>query len=335
LLRLLSGNDTLPVNNLCNGVAAMAHDKKNKRVYFTPMLIDRLSYVDLRTMRIHTVTNNFSGMVTKASDQSNIFTRMVIGDEDYGYALTNDSKHLLRFSTRNHVIRDLGSLEDAPGNEVSVHESCNSFGGDIIADDDDHLYLITFRNNVFRIKLRNKVAKHLGTITGLPENFTTNGVSVDEQERKLILVSSVDASDVYTVNLNSMAAHRLHSNNAWYAADLGSSNILKERDGGHHHTPDMIVSNDNMISDKIQLFPNPVTSNEFQLQFIDMEPGKYMVDILDVRGQVVTSTQVSNNGGKTNIVSVKLPQLTSKGIYIVRVTDKSNISFFSGKIVLQ
>ncbi len=336
MLRLLSGSDTLPVNNLPNGVAAIAHDKKNKRIYFTPMLIDRLSYVDLRTLRIHTVANNFTGLVPKTPDQGNIITRMVIGDDDKGYALTNNGKALFRFSTGNNPsVTKLGSLQDAPGNAVSVHESCGSYGGDIVADDDGHLYLVTLRNNVFRIKLRTLVAKYIGNISGLPENFTTNGVSVDGQSKKLVLVSSLDASDVYTVSLNSLAAHRLHASNAWHTADLGSGNLLKKGEHEHRELPEMIVSNENIAGTRIQLFPNPVTSNEFKIQFLDMEAGNYTVDVLDARGEKVVSKMVSAAGGKNSIVAISLPPLTSKGIFIVRVTDKNSQAYFSGKIVVQ
>ena len=39
------------------GVAAMAYDKKNNRLYFTPMFIDQLRYVDLKTMKVFYVTD--------------------------------------------------------------------------------------------------------------------------------------------------------------------------------------------------------------------------------------------------------------------------------------
>ena len=119
-----------------NGVAALAYDRRNDRLWFTPMFIDQLRYIDLKTMKVFVVTTQgMTGMTEKTSDQANIVTRMVIASDKNGYALTNDGFHLLRFSTGKNVsITDLGSLVDAPSNNgVSIHNACSSFGGDVIA----------------------------------------------------------------------------------------------------------------------------------------------------------------------------------------------------------
>ena len=59
-----------------------------------------------------------------------------------GYALTNDARHLIRFTTGGlPVIEDLGTLVDDPANDgQSIHLSCTSFGGDMIADDKGNLW---------------------------------------------------------------------------------------------------------------------------------------------------------------------------------------------------
>lgn len=336
LLRLLSNNElasAISTNNfMCNGVAAIAHDKKNKRLYYTPMLIDRLSYIDLKTMKTHIVTNNFTGLMPKASGQGNIITRMVIADDDKGYALTNDGRHLIRFTTKNNpAITDLGSLVDAPGNnEMSVHNSCSSFGGDIIADDDDHLYLFTFSNHVFKIKIATKVARYMGTITGVPAGFTTSGAAVDHHN-KIVIVSSVDASDVYTVKLNTLVASGLNANNPWHAADLANTNILETR---NKDNKELLVNSSSLDIGEIVLFPNPVTAGEFKIQFDILDPGKYTVDVIDANGQLAVKKEF-NAGGKVNFISVSLPASMSKGIYIVRMADQNNKTVFSDKIILQ
>ena len=151
------------------GVAAIALDKRNNRLYYTPMFIDQLRYIDLKTMKVYFVTGSeFTGIKTKATDQSNIVTRMAIGDDGKGYALTNDANHLLQFTTGKKIsVIDMGALVDDPGNKtVSIHNSCNSFGGDMIADDDGNLYLFSNRTNVFKINIGTKVATHLGTVSG-------------------------------------------------------------------------------------------------------------------------------------------------------------------------
>ena len=55
----VNGNSLLPFNT---GVAAIAYDRKNNRLYFTPMFIDQLRYIDLETMKLYYVTDqSFTG----------------------------------------------------------------------------------------------------------------------------------------------------------------------------------------------------------------------------------------------------------------------------------
>jgi len=333
LMRLLNSNDTIANSPLFNGVAAIALDEKNKRLYYTPMLTDRLSYVDLRTMRTYIVTNNFTGLVPKATDQSNVFTRMVIGDDDNGYALTNDSKHLVKFNTKNNRITDLGSLINASQNVVSVHEICSSYGGDIIAADDDLLYLITSRNHVFKIKTATRVAKYMGTITGLPQAFTTSSAAVDYRTNRVVIASSTDVSDIYSVDFKTLVAVGLHSANPWLGSDLANSNILKLKKDDEDDDRSMLVNTDLSNEEQIQVFPNPVTSREFKIQFANTASGAYTISVINITGQTLT-TQTENLAGKNNIVTVKLPALTGKGIYIIKITDRYNKTVFSEKIVL-
>lgn len=332
LLRLLNTNDTVANSSLYNGVAAIALDEKNKRLYFTPMLTDHLSYVDLKTMRTHIVTNSFTRLFPKSADQRDIFTRMVIADDDNGYALTNDGKHLVRFNVKNNGIKDLGSLVNAPNNEVSVHEICSSYGGDMIAADDDLLYLITSRNHVFKINIETKIAKYMGTITGLPESFTTSGAAVDYRSNRVVVGSALNASDIYSVDFKTLAAVGLSSVNPWYLSDLANSNMLKKKKEKEHEHGIFVNANNNSDNEAIQLYPNPVITNDFKIQFTKTEAGSYSIHVWNVVGRIVT-TQVETLSGKNNIVTIKLPEFTSKGIYIVRITNKNNKTVFSEKII--
>jgi Secretion system C-terminal sorting domain len=333
LLRLLANSELSAANPantfVSNGVAAIAHDKKNKRLYYTPMLIDRLSYIDLKTMRTYIVTNNFTRLMPKAADQSNIITRMVIAGDEKGYALTNDGRHLIRFTTKNNPgITDLGSLVDAPrNNEMSVHNSCRSFGGDIIADDDGHLYLFTVGNHVYKIDIGTKIARYLGTLTGIPATFTTSGAAVDHHN-KIVIVSSTDASDVYTVDIRTLAARRLNANNPWRTADLANTNIL-ETDDHHIHT-----DHTGSLPDRMRVFPNPVTAGEFRIQFDNLEAGKYTVEVIDANGRLAVKKEV-NVDGKINFISVSLPGSISKGLYLVRMSGHNHQPVCSDIIIVE
>jgi DNA-binding beta-propeller fold protein YncE len=342
LVPLLNSNELMPPAGTpssipYNAVAAIAYDKDNKRVYYTPMLTDKLYYIDTRSWKRYLVSNQFTGLMPKTADQSNIITRMVIGDDDKGYALTNDGRHFIRFRTdRNFSITDLGSLVDAPGNgEMSVHNLCSSFGGDLIADDDDHLYLFTSRNHVFKIDIRSKLTKYIGTVSNLPAGFTTSGVVTDKAGEKVFLVSAADSTGIYTVNLKTLIAKRLNTDHPRLPADLANGYTLEDHDRPHHdHHRVMFDDNEDENTANVRLYPNPVTGGEFKIDFANANPGAYTIRVTDANGKTLLTKSVSI-GGKGSTATINLPPVTSSGIYLVRVTDVDNKAWYSGKIIVQ
>ncbi len=318
------------------GVAAAAYDKRHERLYYTPMFFDQLRYIDLRTMNVYYVTGiDFSGQTSKAADQSNIITRMVIADDDNGYALTNDGNHLVRFTTGKKLeITDMGTLVDASDNKgISIHNSCSSYGGDMIADNDGNLYIFSARNHVFQVNIETKVATHLGTISGLPANFTTNGAAVDNNNR-ILITSAVDASSLYTVDHKTLAATAIVSTAVpWHTADLANSNILETRKSTG--PPELIASRVAPVNEKIQLYPNPVTTNQFNVQFSQADAGNYTVQVTDARGQQVAQKQVTVSGKGQTVANINIPAPAAKGIYVVKVNDPNSKTVYSNKIVVQ
>ena len=315
------------------GVAAMAFDKRNNRLYYTPMFIDQLRYIDLKTMKVYFVTGSeFTGIKTKATDQSNIVTRMAIGDDGNGYALTNDGNHLLQFTTGKKIsVIDMGALVDDPGNKtVSIHNSCNSFGGDMIADDDGNLFLFSNRTNVFKINIETKVATHLGAVSGLPATYTINGSAVDNKNQVLIS-SAVDNSSIYTVDIKTLAATPVKSTGGWRTADLATSNLLATRKPFPFVR--LLKAIEETEDGRIQLFPNPVTNNQFTVQF-NLAEGNYTVQIKDVLGRLVSRTK-TNIKGEGQTENFQLTALSGKGVYLVKITDQNNKTVFTRKILVQ
>src|SRR5262249_49950990 len=87
-----------------SNVAALAYDKKNNRIWYTPMFIDQLRYIDEKSMKVYYVSDvNFTNKPQKSSEQGNIITRMAIASDGYGYAMTNDATQLIRFSTGKKI----------------------------------------------------------------------------------------------------------------------------------------------------------------------------------------------------------------------------------------
>jgi hypothetical protein len=87
-------------------------------------------------------------------------------------------------------------------------------------------------------------------------------------------------------------------------------------------------------SDKISIYPNPVTNNQFAIQFTQMEAGNYTVLVTDVTGRQVLQQQV-NLSGENQTQQIKLSSLTSRGVYLVKVMDQYSKSVYSTKVVLQ
>ena len=322
-----------------SGVAAMALDRKNNRLWYTPMFIDQLRYIDLRSMKVYYVADRkFTGMAKKSPDQGNIITRMTIADDGNGYALTNDGAHLVRFTTgKKLVITDLGMLADAPESKgVSIHSSCSSFGGDMIADNEGNLYVFSARNSVFKINIETKVATHLGMVKGLPANFTTNGAAVTA-DNKVLLGSAVDANSYYLVDAKNWAATVYPLSGGWKSSDLANSNILNTAKA-KNPLVDMakrpIENSVDLGSHLVQVYPNPVTNDQFAIQFTKLEAGEYTIQITDVMGRQVVQ-RIVNVGGENQSETIRLNPASARGFYLVKIIDKNSKSVFSKKLVVQ
>lgn len=314
------------------GVAAIAYDKKNQRIFYTPMFINQLRYIDLRTMKVYFVaTPEMEGLAVKASDQSNIITRMTIGPDGNGYALTNDGNHLLRFTTGKKIaITDLGAVTDHPSNsQISIRNSCTSFGGDMIADDDGNLYLFSNRTHVFKINIDSKVATHLGAVSDLPANYTINGAAVDANNH-ILVTSAADHNTMYTVDSKTWAATPANSVGGWRTADLANSNLLQVRKVLPFVR--LLQSNDEVDDGRVQVYPNPVTNDQFTVQF-NLDGGKYRVEVKDALGRQITQTQAAISGkGQTR--TLNLPAASTKGFYLVKIVDEHNRTVYSKKILV-
>ncbi len=319
-------------------VAAIAYDTRNNRIWYTPMFIDQLRYIDEKSMKVYYVTDKaFTSKAQKNPDQGNIVTRMTIAADGYGYAMTNDGTQLIRFSTNKKIeITDLGTVVDDPANKtVSIHNSCTSFGGDMIADDDGNLYVFSARNQVFKINIATKVATHLGQVSGLPNGFTINGAAVNGNNQVLIS-SAVESASMFVLDSKTWSATPAAMNGkVWHTSDLGSSNLLSS--GKKPAETAALISRNtpaNSGDGKISIFPNPVTNDQFRIQFNQLEAGSYTIQVTDVMGRQVIQ-QIVNVNGEEQIQTVKLQSASAKGIYLVKVTDHANRSVYSTKIVVQ
>lgn len=320
-----------------SGVAAAAYDKKHNRLYFTPMFIDQLRYIDLRTMKVYYVTDQpFTKKGNMHNDEGKIITRMVIAPDGNGYAISNDAQTFIRFTTgRTTKIEQLGLLVDDPANgSISVDNRCSSWGGDMISDDKGTLYILTARNSVFKVNTENKVATYLGNIKGLAPTFTVNGAVVDG-DGKLLVSSAVDATSYFTVDPQNWTATAYTLPGGMYrSSDLANSNYLSTTKRPTTTEITTISRPEEKFSKQITVYPNPVTENRVVLQFHKVANGEYTIELNDVLGRSVKQQKITINAeDQTQVLTINKGD--ARGIYLVKVLDNSKQSVFTQKVVVQ
>jgi hypothetical protein len=338
--------------------AALAYDQKHERLYYTPMSIAQLRYIDLKTGKVYFFEDEAFGVVKGRGDVQNQITRMVIASDGNGYAITNDANHLIRFTTgKKPQITDLGMLtDDASNGSYSIHGSAH-FGGDVVADVNKNLYLVGADRTVFKIDLDSKVVSYIGSVKGLPTGFTTNGAVVEEGS-KVIVTSSTQTIGYYRFDLNTLQAEKVSTGSKVFnASDLANGNLAFEKSKkkkNNAEVKDVVVeqvvpakheeaspiekttrTRPETLAGTMSVYPNPVTNGgTVKVSLQDQQPGKYQIQLLDAAGQMVSTQNVTINS-KTQIEELKLPKLLAYGNYMVKVVNNSNQLAGVSKIVIQ
>jgi hypothetical protein len=328
----ITDNTRLPFSTFS---AACAFDKKHNRLYYTPMFVNELRYIDLAapSPKIYYFNREALSKAANLNDEANHITRMVIAVDGNGYALSNDGNHLVKFTTgRNPVITDLGALQDDASNEkISVHNRCTSWGGDMVAAADGSLYLVSANHSVFNIDVNNRSAKYLGGIDGLPAKYTSNGAVVGNNG-KLIVSSANSTEGYYEVDMKSWKATKVKTNGTVFnTSDLANGNIAFQNETRAEPMP--LVTRTNSVS-RISMYPNPVSEGMFRVSFDSDEVGRYDIQVLDITGRVLVQKPVAiaNRG---QVVQVELNSQVAKGIYFVKVLGINKKSVFADKIIIE
>ncbi len=330
--------------------AALAYDKKHERLYYTPMSINQLRYIDLKSGKIFYFEEESFGTVKHGGDAANQITRMVIASDGDGYALSNDGNHFIKFTTgKKPTITDLGALTDDGANtRYSIH-SGGGYGGDMVADVAGNLYLITANRNVFKINIESKVATHKGSIKGLPQGFSTNGAMVEEGS-SVFIASSESTVGYYRFDLNTLQAEKVSSGaDVFNASDLANGILAfdkkKKEKKVEETTPATVPDVTDAIAKKgqpvetilkngISVYPNPVTNGVVRLSFAEQPSGRYQVQLLDISGRLITSKDVTIND-ESQLEEFRFPELSVKGNYLIRVSSEVNKVNVTNKIVVQ
>lgn len=328
--------------------AACAYDKKHQRLYYTPMGIAQLRYIDLKAKKptVYYFEDETFGAVNGMHDAGNQITRMVIAADGNGYALSNNGEHLVRFTTgKKPEITDLGAITDEASNgRYSIHSS-GAYGGDMVAGKSGHLYLITASRHLFKINISEKTALHIGAVKGLPAGYQTNGAMVEE-DMKIIVCSADSPEGYYIFDLNTLQAEKYTAEGTVFnASDLAGSNLLADKKSAKENPQEPVVVQEEIqrkplpaaplvATKSISVFPNPVTGSEVKVAFNDLPAGKYMIQLTDLSGKVINTADV-NIYGKNQVETFRLPVLIGKGNYLVKVMDSNAKSVYTEKIVIQ
>jgi len=324
-----------PQPALSSSVAAIAYDRKANRLYYAPMSIDQLRYIDLTTMEVVAFSDQFFSKAGKYDFKTaGPINRMVIAPDDFGYTITNDGNHLIRFSTNGApVLTDLGELQDDPLNkDMSIRNNpCANSGGDLVADDAGSLFLVTGSNRVFKVDIATRKTTYLATISTLPAKFTTSGVAVSE-DGKILISSSLYSDGYFTVDPETWnATPSSGTHEAFGSADLANSNTLHSKTAANSNL--FITKAPNKLS-QFTVFPNPVMDDEVSIQFNGLKPGNYTIQLASVLGNTVLkqkATVIQNI--QTELVHI--PGSTAQGFYYVSILDENNKVVGTQKLVVE
>ncbi|WP_315821770.1 T9SS type A sorting domain-containing protein [Paraflavitalea speifideaquila] len=314
--------------------AACAFDKSHNRLYFTPMGLNRLQYIDLgaKTTSLAYFEGEAFGVAKDLKDEANHITRMAIAVDGQGYALSNDGNHLIKFTTgRKAVITDLGALQDDPANgAISIHTKPTSWGGDMVADALGNLYVISASHYVFKVDINTRQASFVQVINGIPAAFTTNGAAVVADD-KLILSSANSVDGYYEIDMNKWQASLLPNKGTVYnASDLANSQLAFE--SKRTTTIPAFIARERVSNDKIALYPNPVTKDMFRVSF-NTNAGRYNIQLVDLSGRLV-SQKIVSIGYEGQVAEVTLPAKVTKGMYLVKVLDNTRKTVYADKLLV-
>ena len=337
-----SGSKILPAANrtfnynlmpMGQGVAAAAYDAKHNRLYYTTMRGTDLRYFDLNNSSGKVIYNQnqplFDG---NRYDEANVITRMTFASDGNGYAITNDGKNLIRFTTdQKPAITNLGELIDGKKNgSIGVHNQCSSWGGDMVGDAYGNLYMITMRNHIFKINPQTRIADYIGQVKGLPAEFTSNGMVVDA-DGEVVLSSATVSDGYYRVNISTLQAVAVQktSDKVYNSSDLANSNLLYQST----RTDNKLMSE--VLGNKfVSIYPNPVVNKIFNVQFDRVAAGRYNLVLTDASGRDVLAKTLQINS-KGQMERVSLPKAAAGGMYFIKLTGADSKLVYSDKIIIE
>lgn len=294
-------------------LAALATDSSQENLVYMPMFSSNIYVLNQNTKQITLVENNVAKVTS--CDVNSHFTRMTLGYDGAIYALNNAGTQLLQISKKDvqYAVADLGIVKDAASNGKNSFTSMETgFGGDMISDAEGNFYVFSASGNAFKISSKSLQAYFLGKISGLPENYSVNGVAVNSKGK--ILVASAKGNALYEVNFESLDAKQLAGETNLHIYDLASKYFLNDRKAI------------GAPSINAEIYPTRIDEDFIYVNLNQTKiKGNIKVEIFDLSGKNVLSKKLSIKDGNLN-ERIELSTLF-QGAYLVSVFDNT------GKII--
>jgi hypothetical protein len=148
----------------------------------------------------------------------------------------------------------------------------------------------------------------------------------------------MSAASYFTVDMKSLTAVPYAvQGTVWQSSDLANSNLYVSGNRGGTVISDVLGKTTipvNTGDGKVNIYPNPVTNNQFTIQFNELKAGSYMVQVTDVMGRQVLQQNVSLSGDNQSQL-VRMDRNAARGMYLVKVTDADSKLVYSSKIIVQ
>lgn len=304
-------------NAVANQMAALAVDARGNLVYM-PMFSSNIYILDSKTKNIILLENNLSNPTP--CDTGSQFSRMSTGNDGNIYALSNSGSQLLKifYKDGKYAVTDLGIVKDDSGNgENQLSKMQTGFGGDMISDDNNNIYVFSAFGSVFKVSLNDMKAKFIGKIKSLPENFSINGVAVNSEGK--IVLASAKGGAFHSVNLETLQAEKMNNNLNMPVYDLGSPYVLKSNKAAVD-----ISKND--------IYPTNASEGFVNIRIATNQKGNANVKVYNASGNLVSNQTITNISNSEN--RIELDKLVS-GIYVVNVESENGKTIVSKKIIVK
>lgn len=244
-----------------------------------------------------------------------LYTRMTTGADGYAYAINNIGSEFLKISSTGEI-QNLGEVTSLMEQFKKMNNPKEFAGGDMIADKDGNLYVISAFGNIFTLNPNTLHATYLGKVTGTPENYTINGAAVTKDGKVLLGTSSEHG--FYILDMDTLEAKFSHEAET-PIYDLYSPYFIENK------VQDQLVSNYN-------LYPTIVKNSELNIVSKSNDKEQLEVSVWNLNQKKVYSKTLSVKS--VGDFKVKLNGNLQPGIYILKAVNQDGKEVINTKFTL-